>query len=115
MSRDPQDGKPWDPKTLHKYLYTGGDPANSKDPTGMASVLEEGAIDHDFILETLPTVIEYACTVEFAWAFTAELANHAVQWWTGKKENEPVWKPPYPLTFVCGLKELTTGGGGGDE
>jgi hypothetical protein len=38
-----------------------------------------------------------------------------VQWWTGKKENEPVWKPPYPLTFVCGLKELTTGGGGGDE
>ena len=26
--------KPFDPKTLHKYLYAGGDPVNLKDPTG---------------------------------------------------------------------------------
>ncbi len=25
---------PTDPKTLHKYLYAGGDPVNLKDPTG---------------------------------------------------------------------------------
>ena len=34
LSRDPEDGDPTDPKTLHKYLYTGGDPVNGWDPTG---------------------------------------------------------------------------------
>jgi hypothetical protein len=34
MSRDPEDGKPLDPKTLHKYLYAGGDPVNMYDPSG---------------------------------------------------------------------------------
>jgi len=36
MSRDPEDGDQTDPKTLHKYLYTGGDPVNGWDPTGRA-------------------------------------------------------------------------------
>jgi RHS repeat-associated protein len=34
LSRDPEDGKPIDPKTLHKYLYAGGDPVNRIDPRG---------------------------------------------------------------------------------
>ena len=34
LSRDPEAGKPIDPKTLHKYLYAGGDPVNAMDPTG---------------------------------------------------------------------------------
>ena len=34
MSRDPEDGKHWDPKALHKYLFAGGDPIDAKDPTG---------------------------------------------------------------------------------
>ncbi len=34
MSRDPEDGQFWDPKTLHKYLYAAGDPVNASDPTG---------------------------------------------------------------------------------
>src|SRR6201987_5267575 len=34
MSRDLEDGKPVDPKSLHKYLYADGDPVNLKDPTG---------------------------------------------------------------------------------
>jgi RHS repeat-associated protein len=34
LSRDPENGKHWDPKTLHRYLYAGGDPINAKDPTG---------------------------------------------------------------------------------
>lgn len=34
MSRDPNGGTPFDPKTLHKYLYAGGDPINAEDPTG---------------------------------------------------------------------------------
>jgi RHS repeat-associated protein len=34
LSRDPLDGNAIDPKSLHKYLYAGGDPANFIDPTG---------------------------------------------------------------------------------
>jgi RHS repeat-associated protein len=34
LNRDPADGAPNDPKTLHKYLYAGGDPINALDPTG---------------------------------------------------------------------------------
>jgi RHS repeat-associated protein len=34
LSRDPEAGKPVDPKTLHKYLYAGGDPVNRIDPSG---------------------------------------------------------------------------------
>jgi RHS repeat-associated protein len=34
LSRDPENGKPVDPKTLRKYLYAGGDPVNAADPTG---------------------------------------------------------------------------------
>lgn len=33
-SRDPENGKAADPKTLHKYLYAGGDPVNASDPNG---------------------------------------------------------------------------------
>ena len=40
LSRDPEDGKPIDPKTLHKYLYVGGDPVNTTDPSGRAEVVE---------------------------------------------------------------------------
>jgi RHS repeat-associated protein len=47
MSRDPNEpklrdanGKPIDPRELHKYLYAGGDPVNLKDPTGEATLVE---------------------------------------------------------------------------
>jgi RHS repeat-associated protein len=41
LSRDPEAGKPIDPKTLHKYLYVGGDPVDWIDPRGRASITEE--------------------------------------------------------------------------
>ena len=40
LSRDPEAGKPTDPKTLHKYLYAGGDPVNVIDPSGRANLIE---------------------------------------------------------------------------
>ena len=40
MSRDPEDGDPTDPATLHKYLYAGGDPVDGWDPTGRADLIE---------------------------------------------------------------------------
>jgi RHS repeat-associated protein len=42
LSRDPEDGIATDPKTLHKYLYAGGDPANAIDPSGRADAGETG-------------------------------------------------------------------------
>ena len=44
MSRDPEDGKLLDPKTLHKYLYADGDPVNGLDPTGRDDEEEESGI-----------------------------------------------------------------------
>jgi hypothetical protein len=38
LSRDPEDGKPIDPKSLHKYLYADGDPVNGWDPSGRDEV-----------------------------------------------------------------------------
>jgi RHS repeat-associated protein len=47
VSRDPidthsteVDGTPTDPKSLHKYLYAGGDPINGIDPTGREELVE---------------------------------------------------------------------------
>ena len=58
MSRDPEDGITIDPKTLHKYVYAGGDPVNAMDPRGRALV-EEEEIDlskvQEWEVETGPT------------------------------------------------------------
>jgi len=43
MSRDPEDGKIKDPRTLHKYLYADGDPVNRIDPRGREGALVEYA------------------------------------------------------------------------
>ena len=40
MSRDPENGDKFDPKSLHKYLYADGDPVNGVDPTGHEDLLE---------------------------------------------------------------------------
>jgi RHS repeat-associated protein len=40
LTKDPADGDTTDPKTLHKYLYAGGDPVNRIDPTGWDTILE---------------------------------------------------------------------------
>jgi RHS repeat-associated protein len=40
LSRDPEDGTPYDPASLHKYLYARGDPVNASDPEGRAATIE---------------------------------------------------------------------------
>jgi RHS repeat-associated protein len=37
MSRDPEDGDPDEPASLHKYLYADGEPVNLADPTGRSA------------------------------------------------------------------------------
>lgn len=43
-SRDPVFGKPYEPMTLHLYLYCGNDPANYIDPDGRVAVLFGGSL-----------------------------------------------------------------------
>jgi RHS repeat-associated protein len=40
LSRDPEDGDPINPASLHKYLYANGDPVNMLDPRGRAATIE---------------------------------------------------------------------------
>ena len=60
MSRDPNEpklcdanGKPVDPRKLHKYLYAGGDPVNRIDPRGKEDLIEwalENGLEADDLL-----------------------------------------------------------------
>jgi RHS repeat-associated protein len=40
LTQDPEGGETADPKTLHKYLYAGGNPVNVLDPSGRAAIFE---------------------------------------------------------------------------
>jgi len=101
LSRDPEDGHAWDPKSLHKYLYAGGDPVNEIDPLGRESILETGAIDKDFVLETVPIITKYACALIEIWAFDAVLSNAILRWWTGHPKGEFWPEPPVLLDLAC--------------
>jgi len=46
MSRDPNNGHSWDPKSLHKYLYADGDPVNGIDPLGKADLVENDELQN---------------------------------------------------------------------
>ena len=77
LSRDPEAGKPIDPKSLHKYLYAGGDPVNRIDPSGRAD-----ATDYSSILanESWKTQLELRAT-----AYTVRVllcANALILEWT---------------------------------
>jgi hypothetical protein len=102
MSRDPEDGKVKDPKTLHKYLYAGGDPINAIDPMGQEVLFGTGAIDYDILLEAVPKVVAVGCAIEIIYAFDAEVANGVVNWVTGKPLN--YWPtPPWWLDAACAI------------
>ena len=45
VSRDPEVGSAYDPKSLHKYLYASGDPVNATDPNGREVLVETVRVD----------------------------------------------------------------------
>jgi RHS repeat-associated protein len=103
LSFDPNAGKLIDPKTLHKYLYANGDPVNRIDPHGREAMLEVGAIDYDFILETLPKVVQLACAVEAIYALEAETINYITKDLLGIVPEEPLPSPPHLPSILCGI------------
>jgi RHS repeat-associated protein len=42
LSRDPEDGDPTDPASMHKYVYADGEPVDGLDPTGRIATTGEG-------------------------------------------------------------------------
>jgi RHS repeat-associated protein len=68
MSRDPEDGMPLSPKTLHKYLYAGGDPVNVADASGR---------DFFEFLGRTAQIVAYAATVVGAASFSYCLYKEA--------------------------------------
>ena len=58
MSRDPKDGRSWDPISLHKYLYAEGNPINLVDPSGRESILEVGSLDELMGTTPVPALVE---------------------------------------------------------
>jgi RHS repeat-associated protein len=59
MSRDPREGNPIKPRSLHRYLYVAGDPIDLIDPLGR-SILETGDLDTIIGRTPLPALTELA-------------------------------------------------------
>jgi RHS repeat-associated protein len=82
LSRDPESGKALDPKTLHKYLYAGGDPVNAKDPTGKDDLLEYSARAFDIYNNFIAPAMsgnDFAKCANEAFAFLTEDINAEIQ------------------------------------
>jgi RHS repeat-associated protein len=100
LSRDPNAGYIDLPKTLHKYLYAGGDPVNGFDPTGRASLVQ-----YAFGI-TVPTSASFvlwaaagACTVR------GILLHYGLAHYTnaiGKAEDDAT-------CYILGLLRILTG------
>ena len=66
LSRDPEEGIPTDPATLHKYAYSGGDPVNRIDPRGREDEEEEAEIDSEVSAESEAEIKEVGEEAECA-------------------------------------------------
>jgi RHS repeat-associated protein len=102
LSRDPKEGNPSDPKSLHKYLYAGGNPVSALDPTGRASILETGAIDVDLVSEVIHPIVKLTCLAEILWA-SAATATKAISKYAFDREKEPIPPPPLWLDSICAV------------
>jgi RHS repeat-associated protein len=74
MSRDPLDGMPLDPATLHTYEYANGDPVDVADPTGnraqpntAGSASEYAGIVIEIDLRNLPDIALVGCGLNVAY------------------------------------------------
>jgi RHS repeat-associated protein len=70
LSRDPEDGKPFDPKSLHKYLYAGGDPVNRLDPSGRGYLVEGGSVESR-IEKAIPVLVNLGKDIASAYCLIA--------------------------------------------
>jgi len=127
LSRDPQDGNPRDPVTLHKYLYAGGDPINWFDPTGreadeeygltsgistLNNVLVEGGSKVSQTEKAVNALAQLGCDIATSYSLSADTLN-AVLWVFGYGDlaKKAIPPPPSPVQALCGWATLAGGGG----
>ena len=63
---DSYEGAQSDPRSLHKYLYCGGDPINRTDPSGNWSLVEIMISTGIVAMRVAPTVVKYSAYTAFA-------------------------------------------------
>ena len=99
LSRDPLDGNAIDPKSLHKYLYAGGDPVNGLDPTGRAfSVGYELGVA--FTRTYVAPLIALACAIDTVYSAAAEITKAASEHYPGLGIKKLPF-PPLPYHIPC--------------
>ena len=96
LSRDPDTGKPVDPKTLHKYLYANGDPINGIDPRGREDLIEYANQVYIYVNYYVPTFVG----VYRFYGTIAGLLGAASGWWCEVTDGcgfQPVDPGPGPF------------------
>jgi hypothetical protein len=119
MGRDPWDGEVWQPVTLHKYLYVGGDPINWWDPTGwdeeedvqLTGEVSEGAVEGEealakeisCVFDTAADLLQVTVSGDAAdlVSLVIDAANCTVK---GKKAKIPPDKGP-PNGYIQGPRQ----------
>ena len=96
MSRDPNEGDPTDPKTLHKYLYVGGNPASAIDPSGRDE--EEYEV---LTFKTAYKTVLYAARVICFEVTAINVLAYALPPHKGAF--------PWPISLGCGIVTLLNG------
>jgi RHS repeat-associated protein len=102
LSRDPEDGKRVDPKSLHKYLYAGGDPINRIDPNGHADLVETALNFAAFGVRQIVPIAVMACQLENLYQVEYMLLN----WYIGGPFTWGDPRIPGPVAGACALAGL---------
>ena len=71
MSRDPNDGTPIQPESLHKYLYADGDPVNASDPNGRSALVEGAYVDLAKATSTARIAVGFGLDIAYAYCQVA--------------------------------------------
>jgi RHS repeat-associated protein len=116
LSRDPENGKPTDPKTLHKYLYASGNPVNRIDPRGREDLVEYA----ETVVEAIRIDIAIACYMVEYISILEDFADGkipllnlgpgTVTWTEGGGWGGFEWEPPKnPADWICWLSDPMPG------
>ena len=105
MSRDPENGSAFDPKTLHKYLYANGDPVNMADPRGREAMIESLFTSTDIRTEAEIALPRVALAITRVFCRAITILN--LVWYVGSdfQQYGPSWMP-LPLKALCGAASL---------
>ncbi len=119
FARDPLDGQPEQPLSLHRYLYANADPVDYADPTGrdtMLEVTEAQAIDAPIEAVSEEASLMARCTMAGSFGVIQdvqllETLAFAVPWSNSKATFYYEWKkPPYLDNIDIDLIEIRASG-----